>query len=405
MRLDWQRPVDEQNPMIRIVTFSSLYPSSVKPNHGIFVETRLRELLKTGEVEARVVAPVPWFFSTDPKFGDYARMARTPSRETLNGIDIQHPRYFLPPKIGMNVSPFLMAVGAARALRRLLDEGYEFDLIDAHYFYPDGVAAALLAKWFKKPFVVTARGSDINQISDYSIPRKLIVWASRHAHASIAVSNALSNKLARIGAERSKLVVLRNGVDTQRFRPVPMADARVELGWPDEPTLLSVGNLVESKGHHIAIELLTRSPGFRLSIVGHGPERESLERLARRLGVTGRVMFAGQVAQERLPIYYSAADILILASSREGWPNVLLESMACGTPVLSTNVGGIPEILTVPTVGRLTADRSAVGFSALLEDLWAHYPARSAVRGHAERFSWNETALGQFELFAKVLNA
>ena len=388
--------------MIRLLTFSTLYPSSVNPNHGIFVETRLRELLLSGEVEARVVSPVPWFFSKNPRFGDYALMARIPRREAYNGIDVQHPRFFLPPKIGMTVAPLLMALGAARTLRKLLDEGYDFDLIDAHYYYPDGVAAALLAKWFHKPFVVTARGTDINLISKYAIPRKLIRWSAGRAKASIAVSRALGEKLAELGADRAKLTVLRNGVDIERFSPIPQHEARNELGWPDEPTLISVGNLVENKGHHIALEVIAQMPGFRLVIVGCGPEREALAQLARHLRITHRVEFVGRIAQERLSVFYSAADILILASSREGWPNVLLEAMACGTPVIASDVGGIPEIVTNPSVGRLTADRSVDGFLPLIRDLWGNYPERSAVRRHAEAFGWKDITNAQLSVFGGI---
>ena len=151
--------------MIRLLTFSSLFPSSVRPAHGIFVETRLRELLASGQVEAKVVAPVPWFFSTDEqRWGERARMARTPARETRNGIDVLHPRYLLLPKIGMTLAPLGMAMGAIPAVQRLIDEGFDFDVIDAHYYYPDGVAAAIIARHFGKPFTVTARGTDLNLI-------------------------------------------------------------------------------------------------------------------------------------------------------------------------------------------------------------------------------------------------
>lgn len=388
---------------IRLLTFSTLFPCSVRPGHGIFVETRLRELLKCREVEAKVVSPVPWFFSKNPRFGDYAVMASIPSREYYNGIDVRHPRYILPPKIGMNVAPLLLALGAAPEIRRLLDEGFDFDLIDAHYYYPDGVAAALLAKWFDKPFVVTARGTDINLIPQYCIPRKWIGWTANQARASITVSNALCEKLAELGVDRSKLMVLRNGVDVGRFYPVPQALARAELGLPDGPTLLSVGNLLESKGHHIAIELIARTPDFQLLIVGGGPEREALEQLARRLGVSQRVIFAGRVAQDRLPAYYSAADILILASSREGWPNVLLEAMACGTPVVATNLGGIPEVVTAPEAGRLVDQRDVMHFAAEVESLLQAYPDRMLVRAYAEGFCWQATSDGQLALFRQII--
>lgn len=390
------------SPKIRTLLFSTLYPSSTRPGHGIFVETRLRELLKSGEVETRVVAPVPWFFSTNEKFGEYARMAATPRRETRNAIDVLHPRYFLPPKVGMNIAPFTLALGAIPAIRRLQHEGFDFDLIDAHYYYPDGVAASLLAAYFGKPFVITARGTDLNLIPQYSLPRKFILDAARKASASISVCRALSNELASLGADPSKLNVLRNGVDLERFYPIPQREARASLGFDQQPVLLSVGHLVERKGHHLAIGMLPLLPGHQLVIAGDGPERKALEDLAQRLNVAERVLFAGVVPQTELKQYYSAADILVLASSREGWANVLLESMACGTPVVATNIWGTPEVVATPVAGRLADHRTSASLAAAVQALMACYPERQQVRAYAEKFSWEETTRGQVDLFRKI---
>ena len=390
---------------VRVVTFSSLYPSSVRRGHGIFVETRLRELIRTCDVEARVIAPVPWFFSRDPRFGDYANMARTPVRETLNGIEVLHPRFFVPPKIGMNISPFMLALGALPAFRELRRTGFDFDLIDSHYLYPDGVAAALLAKILDVPFVVTARGSDVTLMPRFAIPRRLIGWTVRRASACIAVSRALGDALISLGVTGHNLHVLRNGVDLEVFRPIAMAEARASLGWPDQPTLLAVGNLLENKGHHLSIEALRQLPRYRLMIVGKGPQRQALESLAMRHGVSERVAFAGEVPQAELHRYFSAADASILASAREGWPNVLLESMACGTPVVATRVWGTPEIVKAPEAGRLVADRSANGLAAAVRDLMDNYPDRRVVRRYAEGFSWHATSIGQAAVFEKILAA
>ncbi len=390
---------------IRTLLFSTLFPSEVRPGHGIFVETRLRELLASGQIQTKVVAPVPWFFSTDDRFGQYAQMARTPLRETRQGVDIQHPRYFLPPKVGMNIAPFMLALGAVPAVRRLIGEGFDFDVIDAHYYYPDGVAAAILAWYFKKPFVVTARGSDINLIAEHAIPGNMIRWAADKASASIGVSVALTGAMARLGLAESKLMTMRNGVDLMHFRPIPQRMARASLGWAQTPTLVSVGNLVENKGHHIAIEALIRLPSFRLVIVGEGPERGSLESLTNRLALNSRVAFAGQIAQKDLSDYYSAADILVLPSSREGWPNVLLESMACGTPVVATDVGGVREIVTSDTVGRLLDNRTTDDLVSAVNSVWNSYPDRSLVTSHAERFSWQSTTDAQLALFRQIAGA
>lgn len=391
-----------QSKPIRTLLFSTLYPSSVRPGHGIFVETRLRELLESGQVQTKVVAPVPWFFSKHARYGDYARLASTPLRETHHGIDVLHPRYFLPPKVGMTIAPFLLAMGAVPAVKRLLDEGFDFDLIDAHYYYPDGVAAAMLARHFKKPFSVTARGSDINLISRHLIPRKLIQWAGSRAHASIGVSGALSQAMAEVGIPSATLMTLPNGVDLDRFHIEPQASARIELGWPVAPTLLFVGNLVENKGPHIALEALTLLPEFRLVVAGEGPQQQALEVLAQRRNLSARVQFLGRVEQDQLARCYSAADILVLPSSREGWPNVLLESMACGTPVVATKVGGIPEIVTTPHAGRLMSERTVTSLVEAVTELWQHVPTRSAVRSCAGGCSWQNTTQAQVILFSRI---
>nr|WP_077034681.1 glycosyltransferase [Pelomonas sp. KK5] len=394
---------------MRLLTFSSLFPSSVRPSHGIFVETRLRELLATGEVEAKVVAPVPWFFSTDEaKWGDRARIASTPARETRNGIDVLHPRYALLPKVGMTLAPLGMAFGVMPAVQRLIDEGFEFDAIDAHYFYPDGVAAAIVARRFGKPFTITARGSDLNLISKFALPRRMMQWAAARAAACIGVSAALVDVMRSLGFAAGRLHMMRNGVDLQRFRPLDRDQARRELGLAGAPLLLSVGNLVELKGHVFLIEALARllpSHGqAQLVIVGEGPERGRLLARARELGVADRVMLAGSRPNTELFKWYSAADVSLLASSREGWANVLLESMACGTPVVATAVGGSPEIVS-DAAGLLVQERSGEAFAAAIAQLLAQPPARERVRRYAEDFDWRATSAAQLALFSSLVES
>jgi len=388
---------------MKILLFSTLYPSSVRPIHGIFVETRLRELVKTGQVQAKVVAPVPWFPLTAPRFGEYAQFAATPRFEHRNGLDVHHPRYLLLPKVGMNLAPYAMALGALGTIKRLQREGFDFDLIDAHYYYPDGVAAMLLAKWLGKPFTVTARGTDLNLIPQYPFPRKLILQTAAAAHASIGVCQALMDSLAALGADASKLNTLRNGVDLQRFVPEDRAQAREKLGLaPNGTYLLSVGHLIERKGHHIAIEALPTLPGVQLLIAGGGPERNSLQQLAKQLGVADRVRFVGVVPQTDLKWWYSAADALTLCSSREGWANVLLEAMACGTPVVASNIWGTPEVVSQPAAGVLMPERNAAGLVQAWHTLQTNAPSRADTRAHAERFSWDPTTAGQLQLFKSM---
>lgn len=390
---------------IRTLLFSTLYPSAVRPIHGIFVETRLRELLKSGQVESKVVAPVPWFPFSGKRFGEYGLFASTPRLEHLNGVEVHHPRYFLPPKIGMNVAPYTMARAALPVVRRLIRDGFDFDLIDAHYYYPDGVAAGMIAQKLGKPFVVTARGTDLNLIPQYPFPRKLILDTAHRASASIGVCKALMDSLGELGGDPAKLNVFRNGVDLERFVPESRLAARQRLGHSAERRqLLSVGHLVERKGHHIAIEALPLLPAdVDLNIVGTGGERAALEALAARLGVTSRVRFAGMIPQTELKWWYSAADILLLCSSREGWANVLLEGMACGTPVVATNIWGTPEVVSTPDAGLLMRERSAPALAEAVQALFVADPDREKVRRHAEGFSWEQTTRDQLRLFGDLV--
>ena len=392
---------------MKTLLFSTLYPSRVRPLHGVFVETRLRELLLKGGVSTKVVAPVPWFPSTDARHGKYAAMAATPRRETHNGIEVLHPRYLVIPKIGMNVTPFFLALGARSALRQLLDEGFDFDVIDAHYYYPDGVAAALLGQWFNKPVVITARGTDVNLIPEYPIPRALVRWASFRARASIGVSAALVDRMRSLGMPADRLHVMRNGVDLHRFQICPQADARQGLGIGQGPVMLTVGNLHEHKGQRLAVQALAlvrrQHPQAQLYVVGAGPDRDVLTQQAAALGLAHAVHLTGAVPNTELSNWYSAADVLLLASSREGWPNVLLESMACGTPVVATKVGGVPEIVQLPLVGRVVKERTAAALSqAVLELLQQGRSAenqRLEVRQFAQGFSWDRTSEDQITLF------
>ena len=389
---------------IRTLLLSTLYPSSVRPGHGIFVETRLRELLKDGQVATKVIAPVPWFPSANPRFGDYATLARTPAREQHNGIDVLHPRFLVAPKVGMNLAPFALAATALRSAKKLLAEGFDFDLIDAHYFYPDGVAAAIVARALGKPLFITARGSDVNLIAQHALPRRMMLWAARQAAGCIGVSQALVNAMRQLGMPADRLHMLRNGVDLDRFQAMDRADARARIGHEGQPLLLSVGNLIALKGHDLCIDalalLLPHHPGARLLVVGVGPDSDKLTRYATDQGVADRVHLVGAVPNAELPYWYSAADCLLLASSREGWPNVLLEAMACGTPVVASNVGGIPEIVSSPRLGRLLPQRDAKTLAASIHEVLLAALDRSAVRAHAQSFGWQETSQRQHSLFA-----
>lgn len=391
--------------MTRLLTFTSLYPNTQMPRHGIFVQTRLRQLLDAGPVQARVVAPVPWFPSRSPRFGQYAKYAAVPLTEVREGIRVDHPRYPVIPKVGMRVAPWLMARAMLPVLRRQIAAGDDFDIIDAHYFYPDGVAAAWLGQQLNKPVVITARGSDINLIATYPGPRAQIQRAATQAAGLVTVSAALREALLNLGAPANRVQVLRNGVDAARFTPpADRAALRQRLNLR-RPTLLSVGNLLEAKGHHWVIEAVAELPGTQLLIAGDGEYEPVLRQRIAALGLNERVQLLGTLPQDRLKDYYGAADVLVLASRREGWANVLLEAMACGTPVLASAVGGSPEVVAAPAAGALLTDLSTEAVVIGARKLFAAPPDRAATRRYAEGFSWQATTDGQLALFDDILAA
>ncbi|GIL38138.1 glycosyltransferase family 4 protein [Roseiterribacter gracilis] len=388
---------------LRVAVFTTLFPNPQRPQHGVFVANRLEKLVATGEVQVRVIAPVPYFPSTNPMFGDWARNARVPSISTVRGLSVEHPRYLVVPKFGMRITPSTLAYAARGALLRAQRDLGGIDLIDAHYLYPDGVAAAKLAKWLGVPFVMTARGTDVNLIPKFDGPRRAILEACSQAAGVITVSAALRDELVAMGGPADKIRVLRNGVDLQRFTPpADRARLRAELGAP-EKLLLSVGHLIERKGHHLIIDALTQLPDVHLWIAGEGPEHAALEKLARARGVDGRVRLLGAQPHDELKRLYGAADALVLASSREGWANVLLEAMACGTPVIATPIWGNPEVVSRPAAGVLTRDRSAGAIADAASRLLAHLPDRALTRLYAEGFGWEPTTQGQLELFRSAV--
>jgi teichuronic acid biosynthesis glycosyltransferase TuaC len=388
---------------IRLLTFSTLFPNAARPNHGVFVENRLRHLLASGAATSTVVAPVPWFPSTAPWFGDWARNARAPHTEQRNGLTVLHPRYPVLPRVGMSVAPWLL-FRAMLPLVRAMHARDAFDAIDAHYLYPDGVAAVWLGRRLGLPVVVTARGTDVTLFPRYVVPRRLILTAIRDAAALISVSAALKAALVELGAPPGKVTVLRNGVDTTLFRPPEDREAARRALELRGPTLISVGLLIERKGHHHVIEAMRQLPEFGLLIVGEGPEHARLAGLIEQRGLGDRVRLLGPRPHAELPGLYGAADALVLASSREGWANVLLEAMACGTPVVASNIPGNPEVVREAAAGVIAEVNTPDGFAAAVQRLFAALPDRAATRGYAERFGWDETTEGQLAVFRRVID-
>ena len=411
----WTEPAVVGGIRPRVLVFTSLFPNGIHPELGVFIKERVAAVGRRVGGDLRVVAPVPWY----PPLRGTRRypFSQVAPRESIDGLDVRHPRYVMLPKIGMASQGWCLYRSLLSTLRRYRRE-FDFDIIDAHYVYPDGWAAVRLGAALGVPVVVSARGSDINLFSRMRSIRPLLREALSRADGLVAVSEALRERMVDLGAAREKVQVIPNGIDPGKFRPLPRAEARRQLGLGDGPLLLSVGGLAPVKGFDAlidAFELLVREggvPGVTLAIVGEGDERSALEAQTRRLGIEGRVLLPGRVPHDALYRWFSAADLFALASVREGMPNVVLESLACGTPVVASNVGGIPEVLETERLGLLVsgdavADRGAWirSFAGRLREGFERGWDRDELVARAASRTWDRVGGEAAEMLAEVATA
>jgi teichuronic acid biosynthesis glycosyltransferase TuaC len=390
---------------MRILTFTTLFPSAKRPTFGIFVFQRVSHFAKRPGNLVQVVAPVP-FFPTWIRSKRWGIYGQTPNEETFGDLQVKHPRYPLLPGFLMPLHGLFMFLGSISVVRRM-HRRQQFDFIDAHYVYPDGFAAVLLGMALNVPVVISARGTDINVFPSFPAIRPMIRWALHHAAGIVAVSASLKNSMVGLGIAAARISVIPNGVDVYRFRPKEQGEARRELGLtPGRKIAVSVGSFTEGKNHKLLTsafaEIAKIDPEAQLHILGEGPLRGELEQLIHTLSLEKNVFLTGARPNEELRIWFSAADVSCLVSSREGWPNVLMESLACGTPVVATRVGGIPEIVVSPELGvlvELNKDDIVAGLQLALSKQWD----RGVLIRHARARDWNHVA-NDFQIFLELLD-
>jgi teichuronic acid biosynthesis glycosyltransferase TuaC len=367
-----------------IVVLSSLYPSSVRPFAGLFIRERMRRVAQ--QLPLCVVSPVPWF----PLQGliRYWRphyRPQPPQHEDQAGVTVYFPRFLALPLWGRWLDGVMMALCCWPLLKRLQRQG-RCQLIDAHFAYPDGYAGRLLATWLRVPLSITVRGTEV-PLSQKPLRRRLMVAALQRAQQLVAVSQSLRQLLIAFGIAPERITVVPNGVDDTLFYPLDKALARNTLGVADAvPVLISVGGLVPRKGLHRVIALLPalrqQFPTLQYWLVGgasaEGDYRDQLQAQVTALQLDDAVRFLGALPPDQLRQPLSAADVLVLASSNEGWANVLLEAMACGVPVVATAVGGNAEVVADDALGLVVAadDDAALlqGLLTALQRRWSRQP-------------------------------
>jgi teichuronic acid biosynthesis glycosyltransferase TuaC len=381
--------------MLRVLTLSTLYPDAARPGFGPFVERQTLALAARPGVEVEVVAPVglpPWPLSVHPH---YRARSRLPAEERRHGLAVHRPRFRAWPG----------SAGAARSLAASalpLARGLGFDVIDAEYFWPDGVAAMHLAEALGRPFSVKARGSDIHFWARRPAVARQMLAAANAAGGLLAVSEALKRDMAALGMPEAEIRVHHTGVDLDRFRPIDREAAKRRLGVTGA-LIVTPGNLVPLKGQRLAVEALSGLPGTTLLIAGEGPERRALEALIAARGLSGRARLLGAVPPEAMPELLGAADLMLLPSEREGLANVWIEALACGTPILVPDIGGAREVLDRPEAGRLTA-REPAAIAAAAREMLASPADTDRVRAAARRFSWERNGAELLEHLAGLVS-
>ncbi len=378
--------------MLRVLTLSSLFPDATRPTFGVFVERQTLGLAACGEVSLVVVAPVglpPWPLSRHPQYRDLAQLAPV---EDWKGLEVHRPRFMTLPGTGgrWHVAALVRCLIPLLAnLRR----DFAFDVIDAEFFFPDGPAAIALSRHFGVPVSIKARGADIHHWG-HGVTAGQVRVAGRAADGMLAVSQAMRADMIALGMPGERIRVHHTGVDLARFAPLNRSIAKQKWGVTG-PLIVSLGALIERKGHGIVIEAMRDVPSATLLIVGEGGARAALTADIERHGLGDRVRLIGALPHVDLPALLGAADVMALASASEGLANAWVEALACGTPIVITDAGGAAEVVTEPHYGRIVP-RTAKAFARAIADLLVHPPEQSAVRRGAEHFTWGTNSVTLF---------
>jgi teichuronic acid biosynthesis glycosyltransferase TuaC len=386
---------------VRVLAITKIFPNAAEPLSAPFNRQQFAALAKRCDLE--VMATIPWFPGAGlvARWSSAGKLAAVPRNERIADIAVSHPRTLFVPRLWHGAWGPLYAASIAPALQRYRGK---VDVVLGSWAYPDGFAAVIAARLLGVPCVVKLHGSDINVMAKRPVPRRLTAWALSRAARVVAVSRALADEVAALGVPRDQIALVMNGVDAALFHPRDRAAARQELGLPAGPLALYAGNLKEEKGvldlarawPRVAHDL----PDATLAIVGGGPLRAALE-----AALPPRATLFGPQPLAAIPTWLAACDVLALPSHIEGTPNVVLEALACGRRVVASAVGGVPDVITRPTLGDLVPAREPEAFAAALtEALRAPYAAERVAELGA-RGGWEASAAALHAVLAAAAGA
>jgi teichuronic acid biosynthesis glycosyltransferase TuaC len=382
---------------------TKIFPNAAEPLSAPFNRQQIAALGRRCQVE--VLATIPWFPGAGlaSRWSGAGRLVRVPARETIDGLEVFHPRVPYLPRVGHALSAGLYAAAMLRQVRR---RRKQFDVLLGTWAYPDGVAAVTLGRALGLPTVVKLHGSDMDVLATRPALRRQLAWALPQAARVVAVSRALAQSAEALGVPADRIEVVTNGVDSALFQPRDRAAARAQLGHAGDGRryIVFVGRVQADKGAldlAAAFEKLAATrPDAVLVFVGEGAARAGLEERLRRLG--DRVLFKGARPFAEVPVWMAASDLVTLPSHHEGTPNVLLEALACGRRVVATSVGGIPDVVSRPELGELVPVGQPDALAAALERvLYSDYDPL-AVAALGARGGWDESAARLADVLAKA---
>jgi glycosyltransferase involved in cell wall biosynthesis len=389
--------------MTRVLSISTLFPCPGRPQFGIFVANSMKAVARLPGIDLTMINPIgvpPWPLSLREP---YASLRRIPATSDLDGLTVHHRRFPTIPRFGAESNPRRIAA-AILPMARKLHAQRPFDLIDAQFFFPDGPAAAIVARDLGLPLSIKARGADIHHWSWRPKAGPQIRAAAQQAAGLLAVSEAMREDMAALGMPAERIVVHYTGLDQTGFHPIDRGAARAALSTIPHggPLLVSTGALIARKGQQFVIEALLALPEAQLALAGAGEDEKRLRALALRLGVADRVHFLGVVSHADLPGLLAAADAMVLPSASEGLANAWVEALACGTPLVITDSGGAREVVRDASAGRI-AERSPEAIAEAVRAILADPPAQAAVAANAERFSWENNAAALADYWRRLV--
>lgn len=382
--------------MKKILLITNIFPNNILPHSGTFNVKQTILLSKSFEI--RVIAPVPWLLGTRifSSCRGFGRVGKVEKEEMREGLKVYHPKIYNIPKL-YTLSGIIYFLCVLRTVYRIRLY-FNFEAIFATWAYPDSYVALLIAKIFRVPLIVKVHGSDINQLKNRLVKR-MVKYTLRNAHSVVCVSEDLKNKLIGMNINPEKIKVIYNGVDFNIFRPMDKYFARKKLSLPiDKKIVVYIGNLKALKGLQYLLRALSvlkaeeASPDSQLFIVGEGPYKKELENEVERYKLNGQVTFVGVKGHGEIPLWINSSDVVTLPSLSEGMPNVVLESLACGRPVVATNVGGIPEVLNDEKVGIVVPPKHEYLLAEALDNVLKGQWDENHIVQHVARFTWESNA-------------